>query len=88
MKIIILYRPASDHSRVVDEYVREFVYRNPEVKLEVLSIDTKEGWDLGGVYDVMQYPSMLAIRDDGSLAHSWVGEPLPLMNEVAYYTVV
>lgn len=87
MKIIILYHPNSDHGRTIDEYVHEFVARNPEVSLEATSVDTREGANIATLYGVMQYPSMLALRDDGSVAKSWEGLPLPLMNEVAYFTI-
>ena len=86
MKIIVLYHPASDHGRTVEEYVHEFMFRNPEVDLQAISVDTRDGADKAKVYDVIAYPSMLAIREDSSLAHAWQGLPLPLMNEVAYYT--
>lgn len=37
------------------------------------------------VYDVVQYPALLAIEDTGSLAQYWQGDILPLMDEVAGY---
>lgn len=85
MKIVILYHPESDHSRVVEEYVHEFTKRNPEVSLEALSVDRREGANMAQTYDVVAYPSMLAIRDNGELAKAWLDMPLPLMNDVAYF---
>ena len=87
MKIVILYKPNSDHGRVVEEYLHEFAVRNPEVSFNALSVETREGANTATLYDVMQYPSMLALRQDGSVAKSWQGLPLPLMNEVAYFTI-
>lgn len=86
MKIVILYHPASDHSRTVEEYVHEFTHRNPEVALEGLSVDTRPGAQMATLYDIVAYPCMVAVRQDGSLAKAWQGLPLPLMNEVAYFT--
>lgn len=54
--------------------------------MDVLSVDTKEGADLAQLYDVVSYPSMLALREDRELVKSWEGLPLPLMNDVAYFT--
>ena len=85
MKIVILYHPESDHSRVIEEYVHEFVHRNPEISLEAVSVDTREGANTAARYDIVAYPSMLAIRENGELAKAWDGLPLPLMNEVAYF---
>jgi len=85
MKIVILYHPQSDHSRTVEDYVYEFSKRNPEVSLEALSVDTRSGSNMARTYDVVQYPTMIALRENGELAQSWPGIPLPLMNEVAYF---
>ena len=88
MKIVILYHPQSEHGRIIEEYLHEFTARNPEVTFDALSVDTREGANIATLYGVMQYPSMLALRDDGSVAKSWEGLPLPLMNEVAYFTII
>jgi hypothetical protein len=87
MKIVILYHPQSDHSRVVEEYVHEFVIRNPEMSIEAISVDTREGATAAEVYDVVQYPSMLALRESGELVKDWQGLPLPLMNDVAFFAL-
>ena len=87
MRIIVVYRPNSDHGRVVEEYLHEFGVRNPEVAVEVYSIDTREGAHVAKLYGIVQYPCMLAVRGDGQLAQTWQGLPLPLMNEVAYYAL-
>ena len=87
MRIIVVYRPNSDHGRVVDEYLHEFSVRNPEVAVEAYSIDSREGSHVAELYGVVQYPSMLAVRSDGQMAQTWQGLPLPLMNEVAYFAL-
>lgn len=87
MKLIILYHPQSDHSRIIEEYVHEFVFRNPEISLEAVSVDVREGANLATTYDIVSYPSMLALRETGELVQAWQGLPLPLMNEVAYYAL-
>lgn len=87
MKIVILYHPRSDHSREVEEYVHEFIIRNPEVTIEAISLETREGADMATLYGVMKYPCMMTLRDDGVQTKSWEGLPFPLMNEVAYYAI-
>lgn len=37
------------------------------------------------LYDVVQYPALLAIEGNGGLAQYWQGDVLPLMDEVAGY---
>lgn len=85
MKVVILYRPESEHGRLVEEFVREFKRREPSRQIDLVSLESKEGADKARLYDVVQYPAILALRDDGELLQFWQGQPLPLMNEVAAY---
>lgn len=86
MKVVILYHPASEHSRTVEQYVHDFERQRGET-IELISLETKEGAVMASLYDIIRYPALLALSDDGQLRKSWEGEQLPLMNEVAgYYT--
>lgn len=87
MKLLVIYRPLSEHGRAVDEFVREFSRRNPSARLELVDIDTRDGMATASIYDVTAYPAILALRDDGSTLNVWQGLPLPLLDEVAGYTV-
>lgn len=86
VKLVILYRPDSEHSRDVESFVRDF-QRQYEVgkKIEVLSVNTRDGSATASLYDVMSYPAILALANDGSVLNMWQGLPMPLMNEVAGY---
>jgi len=86
MKVVVLYRANSEHGRAVEEYVREFERRTGK-QLDLQELDTKEGSRVAELYDVTQYPAILAVADDGQLQKSWMGEQLPLINEVAGYVV-
>jgi hypothetical protein len=84
MKVSILYRPDSEFARLVEEYARDFK-RNKGYDLELVDLNTREGDGMAKLYDIMQYPSILVLRDDGQLVKNWTGEPLPLMSEVVSY---
>ena len=86
MKVVILYRPNSEHGREVDSFIHDYQTTHQTGKLEVLDVDSRDGSATASRYDVMQYPAILALRNDGSILKSWEGEMLPLMDEVAYYT--
>lgn len=88
MKVLILYRPHSEHARTVEEYVHEFQMRNRDHRLEMVDVETRDGSATASLYDVMQYPAILVTQDDGYLQRSWHGETLPLMDEVASYARV
>lgn len=84
MKICILYHPKSDHARRVEEYAND-LKRIKGKSAELLSLETREGADLAALYDIVQYPAVIARRDDGQLLKHWEGRELPLMDEVAAY---
>lgn len=85
MRVLILYRPQSEHGRLVDEFIDNFKSSGTPGRLEAISIDTREGSSTAVLYDVTQYPAVLILRDDGILQHLWQGLDLPLVNEVEAY---
>ena len=86
MRLIVLYRPESEFSRIVEEFIHDYKRQHEADRLELLNIDSRDGSATASLYDVMQQPAILALRDDGSVLNSWVGPQLPLMSEVAAYT--
>lgn len=86
MKVVVLYRPDSEHASATEAFVRD-LERMHELadKLEILNIDSREGADLAKLYDIVQYPGILVLNDFGSIVHSWQGDQFPLLDEVAGY---
>lgn len=86
MKLLILYRPNSEHESEVESYVRDFQRRyDVGRKMEMVSMNTRDGAATASLYDVVAYPAILVLGDDGSMVGFWQGLPLPLMDEVAGY---
>lgn len=86
VKLVILYRPDSEHSTDVESFVRDFQHRYDLArKIELLSLNTRDGAATASLYDVMSYPAVMVLKDDGSVLNLWQGMPLPLMDEVAGY---
>ena len=54
-------------------------------ELEVVNPDTMEGSSTCRVYDIVEYPSIVALDDNGILQNIWRGLPLPTISEVSYY---
>lgn len=86
MKLLVLYRPNSEYETDVESFVRDF-QRQYEVgrKIELVSLNTRDGAATASLYDVVSYPAILVLADDGSAVNLWQGMPLPLMSEVASY---
>lgn len=85
MKVVILYRPDSEHARAVDTFIRDFQVRNSSIKVEIVDVDGREGIALVSLYDIVDYPAIIAMGGDGSVLNMWQGTNLPLMDDVASY---
>lgn len=83
MRIVVVYRDASDHGREVREYIDDFE-RQTGLEIEQMNPDDSRQFFLQA-YDIVEYPTILAIADDDHLLQMWRGRPLPLIDEVAYY---
>ena len=84
MKVQVIYKEESDHAREVMDYLRDFK-RQTGHDLETVDPDTAEGADFCRTYDIVEYPSIVAISDDGILQNLWRGRPLPTISEISYY---
>lgn len=84
MRVVCIYRDNQDYSRSVSEWL-ENVRRQTGREIEVLDPDTNV--DFCEAYDVVEYPTILALGERGDVRASWRGKDLPLINEVLYYMV-
>jgi hypothetical protein len=85
MKVLILYRPNSEHARTIEEFVHDFEREHGQKAIELISLDTLKGSTTAALYDITQYPALMVLANDGRLVRFWQGEELPLMSEVGYY---
>ncbi|HET6746504.1 MAG TPA: hypothetical protein VFH06_00150 [Candidatus Saccharimonadales bacterium] len=74
----------TDYARTVSEYLRDFT-RQTGHELEVIDPDTPDGTSFCRAYDIVEYPTLIALSDDGALQQQWRGLPLPTISEVSYY---
>lgn len=84
MKVKVIYRYESDHAREVMDFMRDFE-RQTGRKIEEVDPDSADGAHTCRTYDIVEYPTMIAVSDDGRLQHMWRGRPLPTISEVSYY---
>jgi len=84
MKTIVVYKDETDYARTVVDYLRDFK-RQTGHDLETLNPDTLEGIDFCRTYDIVEYPSVVALSDSGALQNLWRGLPMPTISEVSYY---
>ena len=84
MRVVVVYREDSEVATTVETFLRDFE-RQTGRSIDVINPDSPDGADFCQVYDIVQYPTMLAISDDNQLQTSWEGLPLPTISEVSYY---
>jgi methyl coenzyme M reductase alpha subunit len=85
MKVLIFYRQDSETERMVEEFMHDFKKQYPESELSLIDVDTIAGSRQADVYDVVQYPTVIAAGNDGATLQRWDAGQMPLMNEVAYF---
>ena len=84
MKAVVVYKENSDHARAVFDYLRDFE-RQTGKKLEEIDPEKRENIGFVETYDIVEYPTILALTDNGQVINMWRGRPLPTINEVSFY---
>lgn len=84
MRTILIYKDQSDHARDVLTFLGDY-RRQTGRTIEVLDPESRDGSAFCRTYDIVEYPSVIALDDNGVLQNIWRGLPLPLISEVSYY---
>lgn len=88
MKVLVLYRPNSEHARKVEDFLRDLQRQHDieQSSLRIIDIDSRDGISVASIYDVMTTPAIVITDNFGGYVQSWVGAELPLMRDVAAYS--
>lgn len=84
MRVVCIYRDNQDYTRSVDEWL-ENVRRQTGRELETMDPDQNPGFC--EAYDIVEYPTIMAIGERGEVRAMWRGRQLPLINEVLFYMI-
>lgn len=84
MRVVVIFKENTDYARDVTDYLHDFK-RQTGRDLETLNPDTTEGELFCRAYDIVEYPTVIAISDDSVMQNTWRGLPLPTISEVSYY---
>jgi hypothetical protein len=87
MRTVIVYHPNQEFAGVVEDFKRDFESRQADKQVELISLETTPGAELAKLYDVVRYPAILVIAENGNLQKLWQDQPFPLFDEVAAYSV-
>lgn len=83
MRMVVIYKTESDYARSVIDFLRDFT-RQTGHTIEELNPDTREGESFCRTYDIVRYPTLIAVDADGVMQNIWVGT-LPTISEASYY---
>lgn len=84
MRTFVVYKEQSEAARAVETFMHDFSKQTGKV-LETVNPDTPEGSQLCDTYDIVEYPTVVAVDDNGIVQNVWRGIPLPTISEVSYY---
>ena len=82
MRVICIYRDNQDYTRSVTEWLENF-HRQTGKELETM--DPDKDANFCQTYDIVEYPTIIALDNRGAVAEIWRGRTLPLINDVSYY---
>jgi len=84
MKTYMVYKEESDHARAVSDFMRDFE-RQTGKTLETVDPESRDGAGFCQTYDVVEYPTLVAVDDNGVLQNMWRGKNFPTISELSYY---
>ena len=73
MRVVCVYREGEDYSRMVGEWIAEFGRRTGK-EIEVMSPDGRDGVQFCRTYDIVEYPTIIALGNDGAVMSMWRGK--------------
>jgi hypothetical protein len=84
MRVVVVTKDQNDYTREVLDYLRDFKHQTGH-DLETIDPDTAKGTQFCETYGIVEYPSVIAVSDDGMMQNSWSGLPFPTISELSYY---
>lgn len=84
MRVVAVYKDNMDYTRSIDTFMDDFA-RQTGHTLERLDPESREGDLFCRTYDIVEYPTIIALSNDGQMQNIWTGSTLPTISEVSYY---
>lgn len=84
MRVMAIYKTESDYARQVFDFLRD-VKHQTGYDIEEVNPETREGIAMCRDYSIVEYPSIIAVNNEGVMQNMWRGLPLPTISEVGYY---
>ena len=85
MRVVVITKDQTDYAREVSDYVFEFERRTGH-ELEILDPESREGISFTTTYDILEFPTIVALSESSQMLNMWKGRPLPTISDLSYYT--
>lgn len=86
MSINIIYRPNSETSSAAEAYANQFE-REFSAQIKLIDQDSKDGIRFSQLYDIMQFPALVVVQEDGALVNMWTDrDKWPTLSELSFYS--
>ena len=84
MRVVCVWKDNTDYAREVTDWMEEF---RKETGRDVESLDPEsiQGEIFVRARDILQFPAVVALSDDGAVLNEWKGTPMPQFDDVLYY---
>ncbi|HSX48302.1 MAG TPA: hypothetical protein VLF41_02260 [Candidatus Nanoarchaeia archaeon] len=77
----ILYNKETESQNLAESFAKSL--EELKVPNELIDADTRDGAALAELYDLLSRPSVVLLRDDGSVIERWQ-HALPLATDISY----
>jgi len=84
VRVVVITKEDTDYARTVGTFVSDFE-RQTGRTLEVLDPGSPDGDSFCRTYDIVEYPTIIALGNDGQMQNMLAGTMLPTISEVSYY---
>jgi len=84
MRVVVIFKDQTDYARTITDYLRDFKVQTGH-DLETIDPESGSGIQFCETYDIVEYPTIIALSDGGMMQNLWRGLPLPTISEVSYY---
>jgi hypothetical protein len=84
MRVVAVYKDNMDYTRAITTFMDDFE-RQTGRTLEMLDPESREGELFCRTYDIVEYPTVVALSNDGQMQNMWTGPIPPTISEVSYY---
>ena len=84
MRVVVVYKDFSDYSREVHEWMDEFTRRSGR-SVEEVDPESMDGETFCRARDIVEYPTIVVIGDEGKTYEQFSGRALPQIDTVMAY---